>query len=49
MLRQAKLNTFEKDLDLTGDQFNVAVSILNVGYDFLILELCDNLQEVNRG
>jgi MFS family permease len=29
---QAKLNKFEADLGLKGDQFNTAVSILNVGY-----------------
>ena len=28
---QAKLGGFEKDLGLVGDQFNTAVSILNVG------------------
>jgi hypothetical protein len=28
---QARLNTFEEDLGLVGNQFNVAVSILNVG------------------
>jgi hypothetical protein len=32
VFRQAKLDSFEKDLGLVGDQFNVAVSILNVGY-----------------
>lgn len=31
-IAQAKLNTFEKDLGLVGNQFNVAVSILNVSY-----------------
>lgn len=30
--RQARLSSFEADLGLTGNQFNVAVSILNVGY-----------------
>lgn len=30
-LSQARLNTFERDLGLTGDDFNTAVSILNVG------------------
>lgn len=29
---QAKLNSLEADLGLEGDQFNTAVSILNVGY-----------------
>lgn len=29
--RQAKLDSFERDLGLEGNQFNVAVSILNVG------------------
>jgi len=31
VFRQAKLGGFEKDLGLVGDQFNTAVSILNVG------------------
>ncbi|KAL0944340.1 major facilitator superfamily transporter [Colletotrichum truncatum] len=31
-LAQAKLNGFEKDLGLVGNQFNTAVSIFNVGY-----------------
>ncbi|KAF6789702.1 major facilitator superfamily transporter [Colletotrichum sojae] len=31
-IAQARLSTFEKDLDLVGNQFNVAVSILNIGY-----------------
>lgn len=30
--RQARLSSFEEDLGMTGSQFNVAVSILNVGY-----------------
>lgn len=30
--RQARLDEFEEDLGLVGNQFNVAVSILNVGY-----------------
>lgn len=29
--RQARLNNFEEDLNLKGNQFNIAVSILNVG------------------
>lgn len=29
---QARLDNFEEDLGLVGNQFNVAVSILNVGY-----------------
>ncbi|KAH9226151.1 hypothetical protein K456DRAFT_1731202 [Colletotrichum gloeosporioides 23] len=29
-IAQARLSTFEKDLGLTGNQFNVAVSILNI-------------------
>jgi hypothetical protein len=32
VFRQAKLDSFEEDLGLVGNQFNVAVSILNVGY-----------------
>lgn len=31
-IAQARLSSFEKDLGLKGNQFNVAVSILNVGY-----------------
>lgn len=31
-IAQARLNTFEKDPGLKGNQFNIAVSILNVGY-----------------
>lgn len=31
-LAQANLSTFSKDLHLKGNQFNVAISILNVGY-----------------
>ena len=31
-IAQAKLSSFEKDLGLKGNDFNVAVSILNVGY-----------------
>lgn len=30
-IAQARLNNFDKDLKLVGDQFNTAVSILNVG------------------
>jgi hypothetical protein len=30
--RQARLNTFEEDLNLTGNDFSVAVSILSVGF-----------------
>jgi len=29
--RQARLNSFEEDLNLTGNDFSVAVSILSVG------------------
>ncbi|RSL63817.1 hypothetical protein CEP53_004302 [Fusarium sp. AF-6] len=31
-IAQARLSSFEQDLGLKGNQFNVAVSILNVGY-----------------
>ena len=31
-IAQARLNSFEDDLGLKGNQFNIAVSILNVGY-----------------
>ncbi|KAI6353212.1 hypothetical protein MCOR25_009108 [Pyricularia grisea] len=40
-ISQAKLSTFEKDLGLVGDQFNVAVSILNVGY--MLMQLPSNM------
>ncbi|KFY63800.1 hypothetical protein V496_03684 [Pseudogymnoascus sp. VKM F-4515 (FW-2607)] len=40
-ISQAKLNGFEKDLGLVGDQFNTAVSILNVGY--MIMQLPSNM------
>ena len=32
MRRQARLNSFEKNLGLKGNQFNTAVSLLNVTY-----------------
>ncbi|KAJ0382087.1 hypothetical protein COL922a_013248 [Colletotrichum nupharicola] len=32
-----RLSIFEKDLGLTGNQFNVAVSILNIGYMLMLL------------
>lgn len=31
-IRQARLNSFEEDLRLTGNDFSVAVSILSVGF-----------------
>ncbi|KAH8895570.1 MFS general substrate transporter [Thozetella sp. PMI_491] len=40
-IAQAKLDTFEKDLGLVGDQYNVAVSILNVGY--MLAQLPSNM------
>ncbi|KAJ4299219.1 hypothetical protein N0V90_004463 [Kalmusia sp. IMI 367209] len=40
-IAQAKLNTFEKDIGLKGNQFNVAVSILNVGY--VLMQLPSNM------
>ncbi|KAJ9650163.1 hypothetical protein H2198_010525 [Neophaeococcomyces mojaviensis] len=40
-IAQAKLNTFEKDLNLKGSQFNTAVSILNVGY--MLMQLPSNM------
>ncbi|KAJ0353379.1 hypothetical protein COL154_012185 [Colletotrichum chrysophilum] len=39
-IAQARLSTFEKDLGLTGNQFNVAVSILNIGYMLMQLPSC---------
>jgi hypothetical protein len=38
-IAQAKLNNIEEDLNLVGDQFNTAISILNVGYGLLSLPL----------
>ncbi|GKT48613.1 putative transporter [Colletotrichum spaethianum] len=38
---QAKLNNFEKDLGLVGNQFNTAVSIFNIGY--MIAQLPSNM------
>ncbi|KAK1450635.1 hypothetical protein CCUS01_02091 [Colletotrichum cuscutae] len=39
-IAQARLSSFEKDLNLTGNQFNVAVSILNIGYMLMQLPSC---------
>lgn len=39
--RQAKLDSFERDLALVGNQFNVAVSILDVGY--VLFQLPSNM------
>jgi MFS transporter, ACS family, DAL5 transporter family protein len=41
LCRQARLSTFEADLGLVGSQFNVAVSILNIGY--MIMQLRSNM------
>ncbi|KAM0417310.1 hypothetical protein ACHAPT_012691 [Fusarium lateritium] len=40
-IAQARLSSFEQDLGLTGNQFNVAVSILNVGY--MLVQLPSNM------
>ncbi|TLD28587.1 hypothetical protein PspLS_04056 [Pyricularia sp. CBS 133598] len=40
-ISQAKLSTFEKDLGLVGNQFNIAVSILNIGY--MLMQLPSNM------
>ncbi|KAK2731855.1 major facilitator superfamily transporter [Colletotrichum kahawae] len=40
-IAQARLSTFEKDLGLTGNQFSVAVSILNIGY--MLMQLPSNM------
>ena len=40
-IRQARLDDFEADLGLVGNQFNVAVSILNVGY--MLAQLPSNM------
>ncbi|KAH7146522.1 major facilitator superfamily domain-containing protein [Dactylonectria macrodidyma] len=40
-IAQARLSSFEEDLGLVGSQFNVAVSILNVGY--MLMQLPSNM------
>ncbi|RSL42899.1 hypothetical protein CEP54_015308 [Fusarium duplospermum] len=40
-IAQARLSSFEKDLGLRGNQFNVAVSIPNVGY--MLMQLPSNM------
>ncbi|KAJ3539032.1 hypothetical protein NM208_g5651 [Fusarium decemcellulare] len=40
-IAQAKLDSFEKDLGLTGEDFNLALSILNVGY--ILMQLPSNM------
>ncbi|KAH6708926.1 major facilitator superfamily domain-containing protein [Leptodontidium sp. MPI-SDFR-AT-0119] len=40
-IASAKLKSFEKDLGLKGNQFNTAVSILNVGY--MLMQLPSNM------
>ncbi|KAF9886790.1 hypothetical protein FE257_011167 [Aspergillus nanangensis] len=40
-IAQAKLNTLEKDLNLSGAEYNTAVSILNVGY--MIMQIPSNM------
>ncbi|CRG84133.1 putative transporter C1002,16c [Talaromyces islandicus] len=40
-IAQAKLNSFETDLGLRGDNFNTAVSILNVGY--MLMQIPSNM------
>ncbi|KAH8692211.1 major facilitator superfamily domain-containing protein [Talaromyces proteolyticus] len=40
-IAQAKLDSFEADLGLRGDNFNTAVSILNVGY--MLMQLPSNM------
>ncbi|KAL4880546.1 major facilitator superfamily domain-containing protein [Aspergillus karnatakaensis] len=40
-IAQARLNNFERDLNLQGTDFNVAVSILNVGY--MLAQLPSNM------
>ncbi|KAF0327794.1 allantoate permease [Colletotrichum asianum] len=40
-IAQAKLDTFEADLGLKGENFNTAVSILNVGY--MLMQLPSNM------
>ncbi|KAL2784945.1 major facilitator superfamily domain-containing protein [Aspergillus keveii] len=40
-IAQAKLNSFEEDLNLHGSQYNTAISILNVGY--MLMQLPSNM------
>ncbi|KAK5058690.1 hypothetical protein LTR84_010954 [Exophiala bonariae] len=40
-IAQARLNSFEDDLNLKGNQFNIAVSVLNVGY--MLMQLPSNM------
>ncbi|CAG9950490.1 unnamed protein product [Clonostachys rosea f. rosea IK726] len=40
-IAQARLSSFEKDLGLKGNEFNVAVSILNIGY--MLMQLPSNM------
>ncbi|KAK4502114.1 hypothetical protein PRZ48_005537 [Zasmidium cellare] len=40
-ISQAKLDSFEKDLGMHDDQFNTAISILNVGY--ILMQLPSNM------
>ncbi|KAF2018238.1 MFS general substrate transporter [Aaosphaeria arxii CBS 175.79] len=40
-IAQAKLDSFERDLGLKGNEFNIAVSILNVGY--MLMQLPSNM------
>ena len=40
-LAQARLNDFETDLGMTGNDFNVAVSILVVGY--VVMQIPSNM------
>ncbi|KAL2286914.1 hypothetical protein FJTKL_06428 [Diaporthe vaccinii] len=40
-IAQARLDSFEKDLGLVGNQFNVAVAILNVGY--MLMQVPSNM------
>ncbi|KAJ4267261.1 hypothetical protein NW762_003365 [Fusarium torreyae] len=40
-IAQAKLDSFEEDLGLTGDDFNTALAILNVGY--ILMQIPSNM------
>ncbi len=40
-LAQARLNNLEKDLHMTGDNFNTAVSVLTVGY--VLMQIPSNM------
>jgi hypothetical protein len=40
-LAQARLNNLERDLEMKGDNFNTAVSVLTIGY--IIMQIPSNM------